>query len=345
MVTTNSGQATVDTPALISVIVPVYNVAPYLRVCVDGILAQTYGNLEIILVDDGSPDECPGICDEYAVQDPRVRVIHKSNGGLSDARNAGLDVATGDLIGFVDSDDVVEPRMFELLAEALVAEGAQVAGCSFYDITGEGRGKEHGVAQRRVLGSRDAVCLLIHDDELQNYVWNKLFDARLWQDVRFPVGQRYEDVNTTYRLLERAERTALIPQPLYGYRLREDGIVGGRTLAAELDCVRANYGRCEALLPRYPEERAQLVDGVLKAAVNAWPLIWTQRASLTEEQRVGLRELSAFVREQAPASDLCERLGVTGRLTLRLCEHPAGWSWWAASVADGVYRAKHGRRG
>lgn len=344
MATTNSGQATVDAPATISVIVPVYNVAPYLRACVDGILAQTYRNLEIILVDDGSPDECPGICDEYAARDGRVRVIHKPNGGLSDARNAGLDVATGDLIGFVDSDDVVEPRMFELLAEAMAAEGAQVAGCNFYDLTSEGRGKEHGVSQRRVLGPHDVVRLLIHDDELQNYVWNKLFDARLWQDVRFPVGQRYEDVNTTYRLLEHAGRTVLIPQPLYGYRLREDGIVGSRTLAAELDCVRANYERCEALLPRYPEERAQLVDGVLKAAVNAWPLIWAQRASLTERERAGLCELAAFVREWASESSLRERLGVIGRLTLGLCEYPTGWSWWAAWVLDGVYRVKHGGR-
>ena len=114
---------------LISVIVPVYKVEKYLKRCVDSILAQTYPCLEVILVDDGSPDGCPAICDEYAREDRRVRVIHKENGGLSDARNAGIDAAKGKFLGFVDSDDYVHPRFYELLLQALKGEGADIAGC------------------------------------------------------------------------------------------------------------------------------------------------------------------------------------------------------------------------
>ena len=114
---------------LISVIVPVYKVEKYLKRCVDSILAQTYPCLEVILVDDGSPDGCPAICDEYAREDRRVRVIHKENGGLSDARNAGIDAAKGKFLGFVDSDDYVHPRFYELLLQALKEEGADIAGC------------------------------------------------------------------------------------------------------------------------------------------------------------------------------------------------------------------------
>ena len=112
---------------LISVIVPVYKVEKYLKRCVDSILAQTYPCLEVILVDDGSPDGCPAICDEYAREDRRVRVIHKENGGLSDARNAGIDAAKGKFLGFVDSDDYVHPRFYELLLQALKGEGADIA--------------------------------------------------------------------------------------------------------------------------------------------------------------------------------------------------------------------------
>ena len=116
---------------LISVIVPIYKVEPYLRECVDSILGQTHGNLEVILVDDGSPDACPAICDEYAARDARVRVIHKTNGGLSDARNVGLDVARGEWVGFVDSDDVVEPTMYEVLLSCAQKAHAQIAVCNF----------------------------------------------------------------------------------------------------------------------------------------------------------------------------------------------------------------------
>ena len=336
-----------DVP-LITVIVPIYQVEAYLRDCVDSILAQTHANLEVILVDDGSLDGCPQICDEYASLDRRVCVIHKANGGLSDARNAGLDVARGEWIGFVDSDDVVEPMMFErLLVQARVYD-AQIAVCNFAEFADGQNEREalwtRGVQDQRVLSGREACCLLMVDDELQNYAWNKLYAARLWNGVRFPVGQKYEDVNTTYKLFEKADSVVLDPEVLYWYRLRGDSIVGSRSLAGEFDCVQANLERCEDVLPRIPEAAQPMIDGVMKAILNLWPLAWEHRRNLTPRQRELLRGFSEFAAEHAAQSTIPARLGITGRLAYKLLVHPAPWSQCCAYLLDFVYRLKHDGR-
>ena len=334
---------------LISVIVPIYKVEPYLRECVDSILGQTHGTLEVILVDDGSPDACPAICDEYAARDARVRVIHKTNGGLSDARNVGLDVARGEWVGFVDSDDVVEPTMYEVLLSCAQKAHAQIAVCNFAEFN-DGPDAEmlwtRGVKSRMELTGREACCLLMVDDELQNYAWNKLYAARLWEGVRFPVGQKYEDVNTTYKLVEKAERVVLIPDALYGYRLREDGIVGSRSLVGEFDCVQANLERCLDVLPRIPEAAQPMIDGVMKAILNLWPVAWECRGDLTAHQREMLVGFSRFAAEHAAHSTIPQCLGVTGRFTYKLLKYPGAWSQWCAHMLDSVYRLKHdGRTG
>ena len=332
---------------LISVIVPIYKVEAYLRPCVESILAQTHANLQVILVDDGSPDGCPAICDEFAARDARVQVIHKANGGLSDARNAGLDVATGDWIGFVDSDDSVEPGMFATLLAAAQGQDAQIAVCNFAeydDATGE-RLWERGVKAAQTLGARQALVLLMYDDELQNYAWNKLFQRRLWQGVRFPVGQKYEDVNTTYKLVERARRVALIPDVLYNYRLRATSIVGSRSFDGELDCVMANMQRCQDVLPRVPEAAQPMVDGVMKAILNMWPLAWECRADMSARQRATMSDLAAFARQHGHTSTLASRLGITGRAQLRLLSHDGPAFWFGAHLLYDVYRLKHDGRG
>ncbi len=332
---------------LISVIVPIYKVESYLRECVDSILDQTHRNLEVILVDDGSPDACPAICDEYAARDARVRVIHKTNGGLSDARNAGLDVARGEWIGFVDSDDVVDPAMFEALLTAGQASGSQIAVCNFAEFK-DGPDAEmlwtRGVKSRMELTGREACCLLMVDDELQNYAWNKLYAARLWEGVRFPVGQKYEDVNTTYKLFEKADCVVLDPKVLYWYRLRGDSIVGSRSLAGEFDCVQANLERCEDVLPRIPEAAQPMIDGVMKAILNLWPLAWEYRRCLTPRQRELLKGFSTFAAEHSVQSTIPSRLGITGRLAYKLLVHPASWSQCCAYLLDFVYRLKHDGR-
>lgn len=209
----------------VSVIVPIYKVEPYLKRAVDSILHQTYHNLEIILVDDGSPDQCGRICDDYAKEDNRITVIHKENGGLSDARNAGLDAAHGEYIVFVDSDDFIAEDYVETLMQCLKEYDADVAMCS-YAVTASveldesiftaSRDETVEVCDRRELlnnlydaNHKDATYFIVS--------WNKIYKASLWQDVRFPKGRIHEDEATTYKIYDRAQKGVYLHRPLYGY--------------------------------------------------------------------------------------------------------------------------------
>lgn len=212
---------------LVSVIVAVYNIEEYLPRCVDSILAQTYGNLEIILVDDGSKDGSGSICDAYAAKDRRVRAIHKKNGGLSDARNAGMDAASGDYIGFVDGDDWIEPDMYRAMYCACEKEKAQVAACRYKQITKSG--VIDGSAGNSVSLSRDeALEIYVCGDDrylIYNSVWSKLFARDLVEDMRFPVGKNSEDIMFTTRAFCRMERLAYLDEAYYNYVLDREGSI------------------------------------------------------------------------------------------------------------------------
>lgn len=207
----------------VSVIIPVYKVEPYLRQCIDSVLAQTYRNLEIILVDDGSPDECPAICDEYAKNDARVRVIHKENGGLSDARNAGIRAATGEWICFVDSDDMVHPQMIELLMCLLVSDRTlKIASCGFERFCKNEIGPRHYTERNHsVLSLKD--FMLKH---CWTVAWGKIYHRTLFENIAYPVGRLHEDEFITYKLVYEAGKIALMDIPLYFYRQRKDSIMG-----------------------------------------------------------------------------------------------------------------------
>lgn len=210
---------------MISVIVPVYKVERYLRACVDSILAQTFSNFELILVDDGSPDECGSICEKYAEQDPRCRVIHQSNRGLSAARNAGIEAAHGDLITFVDSDDIVHPDYLRQLYNALTENGTDISVCDFVSFTDEPafpgiRGRE------RILSGREAVKeIVLHNRRSMITSWGKLYRKSLREGIRFPEGKIHEDEFTTYQLFYKAESVVMTSAGYYGYRQNPDGIM------------------------------------------------------------------------------------------------------------------------
>ena len=169
----------------ISVIVPVYKTEGLLDRCVESIVGQTYKNLEIILVDDGSPDNCPAMCDGWAEKDSRIRVIHKENGGVSSARNAALDIATGDYIGFVDSDDWIEPEMYLSLIQKISESGKNIALCSYYavEISGE-RYECRCVADKEVLDKEDYFRFIVLGGD-GGYIWNRLYRADIVKEVRF----------------------------------------------------------------------------------------------------------------------------------------------------------------
>ena len=251
----------------ISVIVPVYRVESYLRPCVDGILAQTYPDFELILIDDGSPDRCGEICDEYAAMDSRVRVIHQSNNGLSAARNAGLDIMRGEYVAFVDSDDCVHPKYLETLLTAIQTYSAQVSQCQMVEF------EDHDAPPTEASAAKEALCISGREVVRHIYeraagfsvcVWGRLYEAALFTSLRFPVGKIHEDQAVTPRALFCAARVAVTYVPLYYYRLRDGSITHSTFSARRYDdleaidtCIRFFQEHADTELASLAEARKQ----------------------------------------------------------------------------------------
>ncbi len=238
----------------ISVIVPVYKVEKYITKCVDSILAQTYHELDVILVDDGSPDDCGRICDEYSEKDNRIRVIHKENGGLSSARNAALDVAKGSWIICVDSDDYIHPDLIRRLYDAVISNSAQISICSHYEVSNDKLLITQKIVDEVIVWDKHtALKKLVEDTDIKSYAWGKLYKRELFDGVRYPNGRNYEDIATTYFLFDKADRIAKIPDFLYYYLIRKDGIsYNNSTVSWHKGCHATCLGQ---------EERAEYFKG------------------------------------------------------------------------------------
>ena len=218
---------------LISVIIPIYMVEKYLNKCIDSVINQTYKNLEIILVNDGSKDNCKKICEEYAKKDSRIKIINKSNGGLSDARNKGLEVSNGKYIGFVDSDDYISKDMYKNLYENIIKYDADIAICEYIEVNENGENIkenkkiiENGV---KIYSREEAMYKLLEDNEITNHVWNKLYKSSLFKDIEFPKGLKFEDIAVMYKLIDKANRVVHISEILYFYVQRDGSILNMRT--------------------------------------------------------------------------------------------------------------------
>lgn len=210
---------------LISIIVPIYNVEKYLRRCIDSIRNQTYKELEIILVNDGSKDNSGKICDEYKNIDSRIIVIHKENGGLSDARNKGIEMAKGKYIVFIDSDDFIELDMIESLYTNIKEYNVKIAVCGVYRVKGNEKQPYQKKYEKKLFSKKEALLKII--DETNDFrVWapNKLYASDLFKNVRYPKGKIYEDVGTTYKLIDLVDKIIYIGAPKYNYFVREDSI-------------------------------------------------------------------------------------------------------------------------
>ncbi|CEG28649.1 glycosyltransferase family 2 protein [Bacillus sp. B-jedd] len=208
----------------ISVIVPIYNVEEYLRRCIDSICHQSYKNLEIILVNDGSTDSCPIISDEYKDKDNRIKIIHKQNGGLSDARNVGIEHATGDYISFVDSDDYIAENMLEVLINLCLEKECDISVCG---VVRKYSDREISISSdiEEVIDHETAFKYLIQGKYFHDYAWNKLYKSELFTDITYPVGKIYEDVFTTYKLFAKANKIGFTDRPLYFYVQRDGSIL------------------------------------------------------------------------------------------------------------------------
>ncbi len=237
---------------LISVIVPIYNVEPYLDKCISSIMNQTYRNLEIILVDDGSPDNCPAICDAWAEKDSRIRVIHKLNGGLSDARNAGMAVATGELMSFVDSDDWIAPDMYEYLYQRLAEDNSDIAACGV-QMVWEDKTPPRMLTREGncVLNQEEAMRAIIEESWLKQPVGYKLYKTKLVRDILFPVGKYHEDVFWSYKAISSAQRVSVSNHIGYYYLQRGGSIMGKGFSVQSLDCMEATKERYVYIADHY----------------------------------------------------------------------------------------------
>lgn len=234
---------------LISIVVPIYNVEQYLSRCIDSILNQTYKNIEVLLINDGATDNSGKICEQYAVKDKRIRVIHKENGGLSDARNVGIDNANGKYICFVDSDDYVKKEYVETLYKLCLDYGVSISQCSFeifhdYDSMSDDLGDTN--TKSKLISGLEMLNNMYSQKGVENIVaWNKLFKKELFTDVRYPVGKIHEDEATIYKVIYKEENVAVTNKSLYRYYQRSDSITNDKFSLKRLDYLDALEGRLE----------------------------------------------------------------------------------------------------
>lgn len=215
---------------MISVIVPIYNVEKWLRQCIESVQRQSYTDLEIILIDDGSTDNSPTICDEYASSDSRIVVIHKANGGLSDARNAGIKIANGDYLFFLDSDDWLHKDAIKSLVEYSMNNGCDIVQCGhWYASEGSLTFKYRYLSDSAspfTLSKSEAMRQLIYNKYYKNFAWGKLYKKKVISDHLFPVGKFFEDSYWQHLIVNEADVVGVLPKPYYYYRQRSDSISG-----------------------------------------------------------------------------------------------------------------------
>lgn len=287
---------------MISIIVPVYKVEPYLRQCVDSILGQTYRDIDVLLIDDGSPDRCGEICDEYAEKDDRVRVFHTENRGLSATRNLGLAEAKGEYIGFVDSDDWIEPDMYEVLLRRMQETGADIGVCGVWYEYKDNTKAGTNIKDEIYTGA-EAIDALIFV-KLGNTVWNKLYTKKAWESVSFPEGHLSEDVPTIYKLF--GSKCAVVSNSvhLYHYRQRVDSASHTRTMENLIDYWDAYHSRYKYLI-KLPEVKgkSELIEKLEEQVAYASVRVWRYVYAVPKEQRDYrfLEKVSNYSRDFYPA--------------------------------------------
>lgn len=240
----------------VSIIVPVYKVEKFLERCVESIIKQTYQNIEIILIDDESPDECPKMCDQYEIKDNRIKVIHKKNGGLSDARNAGLDIASGEYIAFVDSDDWIESDFIETLYMNAEREKADISVVGYQLIWEDGRIRRFSRDEEYYVFDREnAIRELLKQQKFQCMVCQKMYRKQIFETIRFPVGKIYEDVAIGLSTFLKAERVVVSGKVKYNYFQRSDSIVN-----AKFDKRKLFFLECCNKIIDYSDSQNKLFD-------------------------------------------------------------------------------------
>lgn len=240
----------------ISVIIPVYKVERFIHACVDSVLQQTYENLEVILVDDGSPDQCPQICDRYEKEDTRVRVIHQENQGLSGARNTGTAVATGEYILYLDSDDFLKNDYCETVMQAALDSGADIVVGEIRTVDEGGKQipvDDYQISKRQVLDRKEAMRRLIDPTDIRGYAWGKLYRRTIMEEIEYPVGKVYEDRYTVPKYFDHSEKICLCPGAVCFYRMTGSSITHQVNAKNLYDLLDAEKWLTEYCREHYPE--------------------------------------------------------------------------------------------
>ena len=238
----------------LSVVVPIYNVEKYLKQCLNSLVNQTLSNIEIILVNDGSTDNSEAICQSYAEQDSRIKLFSKPNGGLSDARNFGLQKVTSPVVGFVDSDDYVDLDMFQVLMELKLRSNAEIAVGGVKMVSNDGEEYMVRAVEGEIIADRhDAMEELLKSKRITNSVCNKIFDITLFDQISFPVGKLYEDEYVTYKLFDRANKVAMTNEVSYYYRSSPNSITHKPFSEREFDRIDASVIKVGYIDKKYPD--------------------------------------------------------------------------------------------
>lgn len=237
----------------ISIIIPVYNVEKYLVACIESIIHQTYQNLEIILVNDGSTDNCPQICDDYAQKDERIKVIHKKNGGLSDARNAGYEAVTGEYIAFVDSDDLIAEDCYHTLLRISVEYNADIVECDFVKFVNQNELIDFDSTNLVEEFDTEQGLEMLIKEQLKQVVWNKLYKKRLVNKLLFEKGKIHEDEFWTYKVLANAKKIVKISQVLCFYRQQHESIMAEKYNLKRLQGLEAREERIDFIANKFPK--------------------------------------------------------------------------------------------
>lgn len=332
---------------IVSVIVPAYRVEQYLTRCVESILAQTYPHLEVILVDDGSPDGSGALCDALAARDERIKVIHKENGGLSDARNAGIEAATGEYLMFVDGDDYIAPDMALKLLAAMTESGADAAICNFRLVADD---PDDGTyeAKNTDLPIRDEVISgrAVLEEKLlgpKSWYWviacNKLYKKSIFKEVRFPVGKLHEDEFSLFDIMSRCERLACVPDMLYCYVQREGSIMQQKYSVRRLDAVEALLLRAKKLIAGAFSKES--IACALNSAMGCMNGMFRRKLHKEAPYKARYRELALQYREIGFFKILSYMTGIKKKLHAAMNYVSPYYTWKIAKVKARLRRVGH----
>lgn len=263
---------------LISVILPVYNIEAYLPKCMNSLFCQTYDNIEFVLVDDGSKKECAELCDSYIQKDNRVVVYHKVNGGLSDARNYGIERAKGEYITCIDPDDFVDQDYIEYLYNLIVKYNVKMSICQHRVIYDNGKIKENGQSGDSLIDNKSCIERMLYHDVVDTSAWAKLYHKSLFNTVKYPKGKIFEDIGTTYALMLQCENIGLGYESKYNYIFHNNSIVNSTFKLNKLDMLDTTDKMAKDVLSVYPD----LKDAVLRRQVYARFSTLNQMLNCTE---------------------------------------------------------------